>query len=118
MLHFSPSLLTLVAVALFLASHSLQQEDDQDKVSGDLVPPPEGNLTDVTVSSTGGKTRMMGGASTVSPSTKGWCPVMVPYNVYSSWYCSYICRKYGYPAYYWNYPYWSYPYYRCYCCYW
>eukprot|EP00092_Neocalanus_flemingeri_P100384 GFUD01128208.1.p1 GENE.GFUD01128208.1~~GFUD01128208.1.p1 ORF type:complete len:110 (-),score=8.27 GFUD01128208.1:135-464(-) len=109
MLHFSPSLLTLVAVALFLASHSLQQDDDQDKVSGDLVPLLKGNLTYVTVSTTG---------IIVSPSTEAICPGMVGYNVYSSYYCSYYCRRYGYPAYVWIYPYSSYPNYRCYCCHW
>eukprot|EP00092_Neocalanus_flemingeri_P079872 GFUD01099536.1.p1 GENE.GFUD01099536.1~~GFUD01099536.1.p1 ORF type:complete len:117 (+),score=28.10 GFUD01099536.1:56-406(+) len=116
MLHSSPSLLALVAAALFLASHSLQDDlgsgDPQDdQVSGDLVETPNGTMMNETISTGGGKNSRMGGATTVSPSTKRYCPARVRYNVYSSWYCRYICGRYYYPYYYW----YSY---TCYCCRW
>eukprot|EP00092_Neocalanus_flemingeri_P070347 GFUD01086327.1.p1 GENE.GFUD01086327.1~~GFUD01086327.1.p1 ORF type:complete len:124 (-),score=25.83 GFUD01086327.1:14-346(-) len=110
MLHSSPSLLALVAVALFLASNSLQ-DDNQDQVGGDLVPSPNGTMMNETISTGGGKGRMGGAPTTVSPSTKRYCPAYVWYKVYSSRYCRYICGRYYYPYYYW-YPY------TCYCCRW
>eukprot|EP00092_Neocalanus_flemingeri_P092698 GFUD01117718.1.p1 GENE.GFUD01117718.1~~GFUD01117718.1.p1 ORF type:complete len:116 (-),score=12.23 GFUD01117718.1:134-451(-) len=105
MLDFSPSLFSMVAVAFFLASCSLQEDEVPD-----LAPSPDGTMKNETLPTGGGKGRMGGSGTTGSPSTKAYCPVYVRYNVYSSYYCSYICGRYSYPRYYWRYP-------RCYCCY-
>eukprot|EP00092_Neocalanus_flemingeri_P099929 GFUD01127557.1.p1 GENE.GFUD01127557.1~~GFUD01127557.1.p1 ORF type:complete len:150 (-),score=29.61 GFUD01127557.1:137-532(-) len=124
MLHSSPSLLALVAVALFLASHSLQDDNqdqvsgDLDQVSGDLVPSPDGTMMNETISTGGGKNSRKGGAggavTTVSPSIERYCPDYFRYKVYSIGACRSNCGRYSFQYYYW-YPY---PNYRCYCCRW
>ena len=124
MQHSSLSLLVLIAGALFLASTSLQQ-DQQDQVSkktvlnqssNPLSQPqvpdtwpefsPDGTSQNETQSTgVGGKNRRIGGATTtVSPSTRRYCPVYFSTSVYSSYTCARWCGYYGYPYYYW-YPY-------------
>ena len=116
MLPSSPSLLVLVAVAIFLAGSSLQEDPTttepettvrklyilytinflSNQLPGpQLDPNPEmKNGTD----STSKKNRMAG-----SPDTKYSC-YRVSFTVWNRGYCSYYCGRYGFPLYYW-YPY-------------
>ena len=67
---------------------------------------PDGTYQNETQSTgVGGKNRRIGGATTtVSPSTRRYCPVYFRTSVYSSYTCARWCGYYGYPYYYW-YPY-------------
>ena len=120
MQHSSLSLLVLIAGALFLASTSLQQ-DQQDQVSKKTVlnqssnplsqpqvpdtwpefSPDSTSQNETQSTGVGGKNRRIGGATTtVSPSTRRYCPVYFRTPVYSSYTCGRWCGYYRYPYYY------------------
>eukprot|EP00092_Neocalanus_flemingeri_P010503 GFUD01011316.1.p1 GENE.GFUD01011316.1~~GFUD01011316.1.p1 ORF type:complete len:129 (+),score=17.86 GFUD01011316.1:57-389(+) len=108
MLHFSPSLLALIALVVFLASPSLQQTPPQDQVpvTKQSLGPRAANMHNGTIP-TGNGTYPRGRSSN-SASKQRYCPINFSPS-FSANGCKWWCGFFRYPYFYWYQ-------YRCSCC--